>query len=227
MTRTSPVHECLSVLQTEWSVVNGMRVALRIANGASPVLQLFDLSALHRTGLKGSGAAEWLQAHDVPVPERANSWSALPGDGIVARLGRGEFLLEDELHGSVAAAIERELATPAANVYPVLHQDAALMMRGEAVHEALAQTCSIEVLSIAPEERAVALTMMAGITVTLIDVSAANAVPCVRVWCDGTYGTYLWEALLGIAVELGGGAAGLEVLYPGLQANSRLESNQT
>jgi sarcosine oxidase, subunit gamma len=225
VTRTSPVHECLRLLHTEWSELNGMPVARRIANAASSALQLFDLSALRRTGLKGSGAADWLQARGVAVPERANSWSALTGEGIVARLGRGEFLLEDGWHGTVAAGIELELA-PAANVYPVLRQDAALMMRGEAAHEVLAQTCSIDVLSMPPQERAVALTMMAGITVTLIDVSAASAVPCFRVWCDGTYGTYLWETLLGIAVELGGNAAGLETLHPGLQAAGNTKSNQ-
>jgi len=223
--RTSPVHECLSLRNTEWGQLNGMPIALRVANGSSSALQLFDLSALRRIGLKGAGAADWLRARNVPVPERANSWSVLPDEGIVARLGRGEFLLEDGLHGSVTPGIERELAIPAAGVYPVLRQDAALMMRGDAVHEVLAQTCSIDLLSIPPQERAVALTMMAGISVTVIDVSSAHAAPCFRVWCDGTYGTYLWETLLGIAIELGGNAAGLKTLYPELDGNN--ESNQS
>jgi sarcosine oxidase subunit gamma len=218
--RTSPVHECLSLRNTEWGQLNGMPIALRIANGSSAALQLFDLSALRRIGLKGAGAADWLRARNVPVPERANSWSVLPGEGIIARLGRGEFLLEDGLHGSVTSGVERELAVPATSVYPVLRQDAALMMRGEAVHEVLAQTCSIDLLAIPPQERAVALTMMAGISVTVIDVSSAHAAPCFRVWCDGTYGTYLWETLLGIAIELGGNAAGLRALYPELDGNN-------
>jgi len=223
--RTSPVHECLSLRNTEWGQLNGMPIALRVANGSSSALQLFDLSALRRIGLKGAGAADWLRARNVPVPERANSWSVLPDEGIVARLGRGEFLLEDGLHGSVTSGVERELAVPATSVYPLLREDAALMMRGEAVHEVLAQTCSIDLLAIPPQERAVALTMMAGISVTVIDVSSAHAAPCFRVWCDGTYGTYLWETLLGIAIELGGNAAGLKTLYPELDGNN--ESNQS
>ena len=28
-----------------------------------------------------------------------------------------------------------------------------------------------------------------------------HAAPCYRIWCDGTYGTYLWETLLGIVVK--------------------------
>jgi len=223
--RTSPVHECLSLRNTEWGQLNGMPIALRIANGSSSALQLFDLSALRRTGLKGAGAADWLRARNVPVPEQANSWNVLPGEGIVARLGRGEFLLEDGLHGSVTSDIVRELAVPAAAVYPVLRQDAALMMRGEAAHELLAQTCSIDFFAIPPQERSVALTMMAGISVTVIDVSEVAAAPCFRVWCDGTYGTYLWETLLGIAIELGGNAAGLQALYPELHGNN--ESNHS
>jgi sarcosine oxidase subunit gamma len=30
--------------------------------------------------------------------------------------------------------------------------------------------------------------------------------PTLRIWCDGTYGHYLWETLLDIAGDLGGGA---------------------
>ena len=157
-------------------------------------------------------------------PSKPIHGAQLPGEGIIARLGRGEFLLEDGLHGSVTPGIERELAIAAAGVYPVLRQDAALMMRGETVHEVLLQTCSVDLFSIPAPERAVALTMMAGINVTLIDISQPTGVPCLRVWCDGTYGTYLWETLLGIAIELGGNAAGLKELYPQLDGNK--ESNQ-
>jgi len=60
--RTSPVHECLSLRNTEWGQLNGMPIALRVANGSSSALQLFDLSALRRIGLKGAGAADWLRA---------------------------------------------------------------------------------------------------------------------------------------------------------------------
>ena len=51
--------------------------------------------------------------------------------------------------------------------------------------------------------------MMVGIAVTVIDASSAHAAPCYRIWCDGTYGAYLWDTLLEIAIELGGGAVGL------------------
>jgi sarcosine oxidase subunit gamma len=224
--RTSPIHDCLSRLGTVWGTLNGMPIARSVPGKANTTLQLFDLSALHRTGLKGPGAASWLEGRNLTVPERANSWLDLAGGGLIARLGRGEFLIEDGSQGKDAQEITDALATPAANVYPVLRQDAALMIRGEALYELLAQTCSIDLSAGALEERAVSMTMMAGIAVTLVDASSAHAAPCFRVWCDGTYGAYLWETLLEIAVELGGGAAGLNAIYPDLGASGSNESNQ-
>jgi sarcosine oxidase subunit gamma len=224
--RTSPVHDCLSRLGTVWDTLNGMPIARSVPGPTSRALELFDLSALLRIGLKGPGAASWLQARNLAVPERANSWLDLAGGGLIARLGRSEFLIEDGLQGTEVKDITDALATPAASVYPVLRQDAALMIRGKALYELVAQTCSIDLSAGALEERTVSMTMMAGIAVTLVDASSAHTAPCFRVWCDGTYGAYLWETLLEIAVELGGGAAGLDAIYPDLAASGANESNQ-
>ena len=227
MMRASPLHDCLARLETKWGRLNDMPIASIAGAETNTSLQLLDLSALRRTGLKGPGAASWLQSRNVHVPERANSWSNLEDGGLIARLGRSEFLLEDAPRGVVVSGVADALVTPATGVYPVLRQDAALMVRGEAVHELLAQTCSIDLSADALEERAVSLTMMAGISVIVIDVSSAHAAPCYRIWCDGTYGAYLWETLLEIAVELGGGAASLNAIYPDLQASGGNESIQS
>ena len=40
-----------------------------------------------------------------------------------------------------------------------------------------------------------------------------------RHWCDATYALYLWQHLIQIAKELGGGAVGLAALFP----NTKLE----
>jgi sarcosine oxidase subunit gamma len=217
--RTSPLHDCLARLDTVWGRLNDMPVALRAGGEAMSAVQLFDLCALHRTGLKGTGAAPWLQSRSVGVPERANCWCGLQDGALIARLGRSEFLIEDGPRGTAVSSICDALATPVSGVYPVLRQDAALMLRGEAAPEVLAQTCGIDLSGGALEERAVSLTTMAGISVIIIDVSSAHALPCYRIWCDGTYGRYLWETLLEIAIELGGGAAGLSAIYPDLDVS--------
>ena len=48
---------------------------------------------------------------------------------------------------------------------------------------------------------------MAGVAVTVLHFPLDDH-PCYRIWCDGTFGAYLWETLLEIATELGGGALG-------------------
>jgi sarcosine oxidase subunit gamma len=55
------------------------------------------------------------------------------------------------------------------------------------------------------------------VSVTVLRHSLSGA-PAWRVWCDYTAGTYLWETLVGIAEELGGGAAGITAAWPALQA---------
>ena len=55
--------------------------------------------------------------------------------------------------------------------------------------------------------------MMVGVGVTIINTSLDEQ-PRYRIWCDGTYGAYLWDTLLEIATELGGGAVGFSAVVP-------------
>jgi len=48
---------------------------------------------------------------------------------------------------------------------------------------------------------------MVGVAVTVIPNERAGQ-PFYRIWCDGTFAVYLWQTLLAIATELGGGAVG-------------------
>jgi sarcosine oxidase subunit gamma len=83
--------------------------------------------AAARFGLKGPAAANWLAAHSVPVPAAPNSWAgAAPDDDagiLVARLGAGEFFVEEGAAGSALRGLDPEDAGP--GVYPVLREDAA------------------------------------------------------------------------------------------------------
>ncbi len=55
------------------------------------------------------------------------------------------------------------------------------------------------------------LTLLAGISVLLIPQEGAGG-RLYRIWCDASYGEYLWETLSGIAHELGGGPVGVETM---------------
>jgi sarcosine oxidase subunit gamma len=174
---------------------------------------LTDLSALCRCGLKGPNAANWLSGQGIGVPEQPNRWLPLEGGGLVARLGRTEYLVESGLADTRAWELGQALRQPVAGVYPVLRQDCALALRGRRVRDLLLQTCNVNLYDIPAGNREVTLTSMAGVGVTVLNQSVDDR-PSHRIWCDGTFGWYLWDTLLEIAIELGGGALGLADLYP-------------
>jgi sarcosine oxidase subunit gamma len=208
----SPVCDAWKTASAQWCVRENMRVEERVDAADSKraaTLGIADVSFLFRTGFKGQGVAAWLQAQDIPVPEHPNSWAPLAGGGVVLRLGVSEYLIEDGLtQGSSARMAHLE---PPVRVYPVLHQDAALVLCGEAVNDLLLQTCNVNFGALDLAARPVVLTSMAGVAVTVMPGARAGK-PYYRVWADGTYGLYLWETLAGIAAELGGGPVGVAAI---------------
>lgn len=152
-----------------------------------------NVSRTPRAGVKGPGAATWLAALDLPVPRTPNSWLPLPG-GLIARLGLAEFLVE----GPEAAKLAAPLAP---DVYPVLRQDTALMLKGARLNDLLLETCSVDFSALDLAARPVVLTSMVGVGVTVIP-GEEGGIPCCRIWCDGTYGEWLIETLGGVAGEL-------------------------
>lgn len=156
-------------------------------------LDFADVSATPRTGLKGPGAAAFLATLGLPVPAKPNSWLPLE-DGLVARLGQNEFLLE-----GVAAS---RLGTPfPAGVYPVLRQDTALVIRGARLNDLLLETCSVNFAALDLASRPVVLTTMTGVAVVAIPTEEAGTPVC-RLWCDRTWGESLCETLSSVAAEL-------------------------
>ena len=211
--RRSPLHDVLTELQPVWASIHGMPAPLRLPDESVALsLALSDASCLPRMGVKGPQAEQWLRSQGVEVPTGANAWTR-SGDGLlIARLGRNEFFLEDKFGGT---GVERlgEVLRPAPGVYPVTRQDAALVLTGAAVDELLAQICNVDFRAWPPDQQCVVMTSMAGVSVLALWY-AMEGRRCYRIWCDGTFGTYLWETLLHITGELGGGAIGLERLFP-------------
>lgn len=202
--RLSAVHNLLAPLKPQWGLAHGMQYA-RHCNGEDAhraVLGLADLSHLPRSGAKGPQAAAWLASRGLPVPARPNSWLRQDGT-LIARLGASEFLVE----GTAAATLTH--ATRAPGVYPVLREDCALALLGPRLPDLLAQTCNVNFAALDLAIQPVVLTSMAGVTVTVLP-HAHDGAPFYRVWCDYSYGPYLWRTLLDIVRALGGGAVGAE-----------------
>ena len=215
--------DAAAAMQGEWAGQG--HVALPIG--------LADVSGGARWGCKGPGATAWMQTMGLSIPSAPNSWLPLQGGGLIARLGFTEYLVEGP-----ANLVERLQAAPrAAGVYPVVRQDAVLLLGGLCLNALLRETCSVDFraffattpalaqratdpartaggealqscsgASDSPGsiKRPVILTSMVGVGVTIIPEWRA-ARPLCRIWCDGTYGHYLWETLLEVATSLGGG----------------------
>ena len=165
-------------------------------------LEIADLSSIPRFGVKGVGASSWLATQSIAIPDRPNSWYPLAQGGIIARLGISEFLIEDSC---IAPQLTKACKSPPAKVYPVLRQDLAIALIGLQVNELLLQTCSFNFQALSVTENPVILTSMAGVNVTVIP-GVLQEQPFYRIWCDGTFGVYLWQTLTDIARELSGGA---------------------
>jgi len=210
-TRTSPVHDLVAALNPQqWDVVRGMNMASRLAGdetAARESIAIADLSCLDKAGVKGPEAVRWLESQGIAVPAQANAWTGLARGGVIARLGRSEFFLEDGATGDTATRMRDALGAGIAGVYPVIRQDAGIALVGERINELLVQTCNVNFQELAPASRTVVMTMMVGVAVLVIRQDHQN-LPGFRIWCDATFAPYLWETLAGIAAELGGGPIG-------------------
>ncbi len=213
--RANPLFDPQNALAPRWTLVESMPVVSAYGPNDREVSQIVgigDASARRRTGFKGPVTAAWLRQQSVPIPAQPNQWDPLPTGGLVARLGRTEFLIEDARGDATCARLEALPIPP--GVYPVLRQDAELVLTGSRANDLLLQTCSIDFAALDAAARPVVLTSMVGVGVT-VSVEAREAARRYRIWCDGTYAAYLWATLVDVARDLGGGPVGLEALELG------------
>ena len=151
-----------------------------------------------RWGCKGPAAPQWLAEQGLPVPPEYNRYRELATGGLVARLGVTEFLIEAE---TATLGLLQDAAMPAGRVhglYPVLRQDAALRLKGPALHTLLRQVCSVDLQARENPPDAVFLTTLGGVGVTLLWRGDA-----LLLWADGTMGSYLWDTLVEVARDCG------------------------
>jgi hypothetical protein len=186
-------------------------------SSADAPVWLQDCSWRQRFGCKGPDAGPWLESLGFTVPQPANSCVMDPNGVLVALLGATEFLVEamGAATQGVMAARER---LPAPGVYPVIRQDAAFILGGPRANDLLLETCSYPFAGSA-RDTLVVMTSMIGVGVTVIPRRAGTSTEF-DIWCDPSFGLYLWSTLVGIAREMGGGA----IASDGLKSTSRGES---
>jgi sarcosine oxidase, subunit gamma len=162
-----------------------------------------------RLGLKGPRAAAALADAGFTVPARPNTWAPL-GAGeaqgswnVIARLGNTEFFLEETGAAPRLAGLEALLARGLPGAYPVLREDTAIVLGGAAACEALAETCSVPFAQCGEEAgRPIHLTLMIGVGVLVLPQVNVDDGPIYRIWCDPSYGAYLWGELEQIVTRI-------------------------
>jgi sarcosine oxidase, subunit gamma len=216
--RTSPLHDILAKVTSQWATLNEMRVATGIGDAAEEqqrlrFIGLADLSHLKRSGLKGPGAEDWLKDFGIEPPAAINQWAPLGECSLIARLASSEFLIEDNVGQDYADRVRAKLHRGIPGVTPVLRQDAEIALVGPLLNELLLQTCSVNFAALDLTARPIVMTSMIGVSVLVIP-GVWQSKPFYQLWCDATYAVYLWQHLCEIAEELGGGAVGLDALMP-------------
>ena len=164
--RRSPLHDRLESNGARFFERDGMPTAASLGghDGArARVLGLGDLSHLPRIGFKGPEAPAWVQQHGLALPQ-PNGWTPLEGGGLLARLAMTEFFVE----GAGVSRLQAALRARPAGVYPVLRQDAGLVLVGERLDELLAETCNVNFRAVPPGQ--VVMTLMVGVSVLAIRV---------------------------------------------------------
>ena len=202
MSRRSPAHALLPA-GASWGRRGGMAIVARHAP-AGPVW-LADLSALGAWSLKGGGARAWLQTRGLPLPTDRFRLQPLGEDGFCARTGAAEYLLVDGPAGTAA----RLLGVPPRGLEHgarvLAREDLVAGLGGPEAAAVLAELCDLD-----PAAAAGRLNMIriAGVDAWLA-VHGEGAEAWLHLGCEPSYGAYLFETLLALAAERGGGLIGL------------------
>lgn len=220
-TGRSPIHHLLEALDPQWGLAGCTPVALHFGDPdaeakAARTLGLCDASGPAKLGVRGEKAAGWLKDHGVEAPEEIYEVRSLGADGILARIGSNEFLLEDGLKGESVVALSEQLRStgegPRSGIYRVERQEATLLLSGARVLELLAQVCGLDFSEMVAGR--LSYTRFAGVSVGVMLCPVAG-LPVYRVWVDSTYAGYLWENLRQISAELGGRVVGVSCFSSG------------
>lgn len=214
-TRQSPMHDALEHLHPKWGQVDGMPAVVGFAPAEQEAqrcktLALCDVSALPRVQFKGPDSAAWLQRQGVSVPQTIYDVESLLGGGVIVRTGSAEFFLEGTPGGDAVSRLTGDGVALGAGVYRFPRGDAAMLLSGENVFEVLLQTCGY---NFKEPDAPFVMTRVAGVSCSIWRQDR-DGVPLFHLWCDPSFGTYLWEQLLQITREAGGDAVGMACFFP-------------
>lgn len=153
-----------------------------------------------RFGVKGSDSPALLQhlGFSIPTqPNRVTHWQPHEplGSGRCLRQGGTEFLIELDTVTIASLPVNQDFP----NAWALVRCDFSLVLEGAQWPVALAQLCSFDFTRLHDEPDLVVMTLLAGISVTLIrEPSASKLDFSLRLWCDASFSVYLQHCLRSI-----------------------------
>lgn len=160
----------------------------------SNALVLCDLSLRRRSGVRGLGAGDWLEAQGYATPAQPNQIvSSQQGDLIMSLSHREFWLLQPERDADNRAA-------PSVSVSPGLwplycqHSHAWLLLAGDARAAMMAKICGVDLSEPAFSLGSVAQTQVARVS-TVIAHHGWGTGAAFSLFVDQSLALYLWEVL--------------------------------
>ena len=171
-------------------------------------LGLCDRGPVEKLGVKGPGAAAWLQGRNLPVPDAIYDLSPREARVQVVRSGFDEFVLRAD-NAEVRDELRAVLADGPAGVYPFEHESAVFALTGRRAREVLAQTCAVNFAE--PPDGRIIYTRLAGATCAVIP-QCGDPVPHYELWVDHATAPYLWQTLREIVKACEGSVVSADLL---------------
>ena len=158
-------------------------------------LRLSDLTLVHREGVRGAGAREWLLSQGHTLPDAPNQIVASGESGFVMSLSHREFwLLQPDSEASTGRPASEAVAS---GVWPLYcqHSHAWLQLAGEPRAEVMAKLCGVDLSGTAFPLGSVAQTQAARVSVIIAAHQNENDQPVFSIFVDQSLARYLWQAM--------------------------------
>ena len=152
-----------------------------------------------KLGVKGRNLVEWAARHDIEIPTTLYATLPVGRDGVLARVGDGELILECAMGDPLWERFNAALQVAGSGVYRMEQESATLILRGQQALEIFAQTCGVDLES-EPVDRMV-YTRVAGVSCGILPRDEGSQ-RVFRLWVEYSLAPYLWETLAGITAEL-------------------------
>lgn len=153
---------------------------------------------LVKIGAKGPSLAPWAEACGLDLPPTLYGTSPLGQDGVLARVGSDEIILEATPEDPWRQRMATGLEQTHTGVYRIEQQSLTIELATDQANGILAQTCGVDFAD-QPLDTLV-YTRVAGASCAVLPRSGQGR-PEYRLWIDFSLAVYLWETLAEIALD--------------------------